>query len=155
MPPVPVSSIPVPTDRSAPDRSAPHGSFRWSCEPDWPDSLRLQLVGELDLDGIEELRLALLAAEDPARLLIVDLAGLDFIDCAATACLFRVAVHLFRTGRRVLLAGGHGQVARLLDLTGIPPGVEQLPDVPHLRLASGPRARAGSSASSEGVGVAF
>jgi anti-anti-sigma factor len=150
MPPVPVSSIPVPSDRSA-----PHGPFRWSCESDWPESLRLQLVGELDLDGIEELRLALLAAEDPARLLIVDLARLDFIDCAATACLFRVAVHLSRTGRRLLLVGDHGQVARLLDLTGIPPGVDRLSEVPSLRLASDPGARAGSSASSEGAGVAL
>ncbi len=143
MSPVRVSSKQFPVDRRG-----RRGPFQWSCEADAPDSLRLRLLGELDLDGIEELRVALSAAEDPVHL-TVDLAGLDFIDCAATACMFGVAIKLSRSGRKVLLVGDRGQVARLLDLTGLPAGVEPLSDGPHLSLVSGPWARAG-----RGVGQA-
>ena len=103
---------------------------------------------------MDDLRSAFAAADEPTRDLTVDLGGLDFIDCAALACLFRVAEQMSRSGRRLVLRGGRGQVARLLDLTGLPTGVERLSDGPRLRLVSGPWAREGSTASREGADVA-
>lgn len=119
------------------DGDGRHGPFAWSRRSEGADAVRLRLAGELDLAGVEELGLALQGAKDPARDLTVDLGGLDFVDCAALACLFRAALDLSRSGRRLILVGGQGQVARLLALTGFPPGVERLSDTPHLRLVSG------------------
>lgn len=138
MRPAPASPI-----DAAADRRPSHRPFTWNYVPCLG---LLRLEGELDLAGIEELRVALVAAEDPARALTVDLAGLDFIDCAALAGLFRLAGRMSRAGRRLVLAGDHGQVARLLDLTGLPAGAERLSDGPHLRLASGPWAGAEATA---------
>lgn len=138
MRPVPANPI----DVSA-DRRPRHHSFSWNYVPCLG---LLRLEGELDLARIEELRTALAAAEDPARTLTVDLAGLDFIDCAGLACIFRLAGRMSRTGRRLVLEGDHGQVKRLLDLTGLSTGVERLSEGPHLRLASGPWAGAGATA---------
>lgn len=131
MPAVPACSI---QPRS--DGRGRRGPFGWSCEPDGPGSARLRLRGELDLAGVEELCDALLLAEGLDRALTVDLADLDFIDCAATACLFRVAVRLSRAGRTLALVGDRGQVARLFDLTGIPPGAERRGERPRLSLLS-------------------
>lgn len=69
----------------------------------------------------------------------------------AIGCLFRVAIDLSRSGRKLVLVGDRGQVARPLNLTGLPPGVERLSDGPNLRLVSGPWARAGRTTSSQGA----
>lgn len=123
------------------------GPFMWSRRSEGPDAVRLRLSGELDLAAVEELRLALRGSQDPPRGLTVDLGGLDFVDCAALACLFRAAIELSRRGKGLVLVGAHGQVARLLAVTGFPPGVERLPDGPRLRLVPGPRAQGGAAAS--------
>lgn len=143
MRPVPASPIDV-----SPDHSPRHRPFSWNYVPCLG---LLRLEGELDLAGIGELRSALAAAEDQTRTLTVDLAGLDFIDCAALACILRHSRRMSRSGGRLVLEGHRGQVTRVLDLTGLSGGVERLSAGPGLRFTSGPCARPGPAASAEGA----
>jgi anti-anti-sigma factor len=110
---------------------------------DGPDSITLHLSGECDLAGGDELRAALDAATDSARTITIDLSELAFIDCSALACLTKVAARLADDGGKLILAGGSGQVSRLLELTGIPRGAERRADAAVLRLVAPDDADAG------------
>ena len=78
----------------------------------------LALRGELDITDAEELsaRLAAVVAREPW--VIVDLAGLAFIDCSSFRVLAGARDLARAAGGDVLLAGPRGSVARLLMLTG-------------------------------------
>jgi anti-anti-sigma factor len=97
-----------------------HRLFAWSSEAHGPRSARLRLRGELDLDGLGELRAVLPDAGDEIETLVVDLTNLDFIDCAAVGLLARAADRISHRGGTFRLVGARGQVARVLDLAGRP-----------------------------------
>lgn len=115
MPITPISSLRI----SREDRGG-HGPFSWSTEVRDPRSIRLRLCGELDLDGLEELDVALPDPDRLVELLVVDLSGLDFIDCAAVGRLRRTVDQISRRGGSVRLVGACGQTARVLDSVGLP-----------------------------------
>lgn len=87
-------------------------------------SASLRLTGELDLASRDELCASLLAAEESAAVVSIDLTDLDFIDCAGLAVLHDAAARAARSGRKLVLIGGSGQVQRVLDLTGWPASAE-------------------------------
>ena len=97
-------------------------------------SVSLRLVGELDLVSRDELCAALLAAEDSAAVISIDLTDLDFIDCAGLAILHAAAARATRSRKKLVLIDGSGQVQRLLDLTGWPVGAERGRRAPSLEL---------------------
>lgn len=78
----------------------------------------LALRGELDVTAVAELSSELADVMSRGRWVIVDLAGLSFIDCASVVVLARARKRMRLAGGDVLLAGPRGAVARLLLLTG-------------------------------------
>ena len=75
------------------------------------------LRGELDLVDAASVAVALTAAAAREREIIVDLAGLEFIDCSGVAALVRARKQARHAGGDLLLAAPQQQVLRLLTLT--------------------------------------
>ena len=82
--------------------------------------LTVRLRGELDLteaDRLRELMTGLMAREP--RVLVADLSGLTFIDCAGLSVLARAHRRQEAHGRRLLIYGPQPLVRRVLALTGM------------------------------------
>lgn len=80
----------------------------------------LTLSGELDLScaGKLERHLAEIEAEHPDRILI-DLAGLEFMDSSGLAVMIRANQSAQANGHRLCLRPGSLQIQRLFELTGV------------------------------------
>src|SRR5690349_7030861 len=80
----------------------------------------LRLQGELDASNRDRLHCAISGAlESHPPLLVVDLSGLDFADCAGLSVLVWAHKRLAGCGHRLVLTGAQPVVARLLHLTGL------------------------------------
>jgi anti-anti-sigma factor len=108
-------------DRRSPGRPSPQApvcGLRVQRHRDWTAVL---LRGELDLDWRQRLERRLSAELERGKPLIVELAGLDFIDVSGLRALQR----LVREGRaaappvEIELHGARGQVARLIERLGL------------------------------------
>jgi anti-sigma B factor antagonist len=75
------------------------------------------LSGELDVADAARVVAALAVTVAPQREIIVDLAGLEFIDSSGLAALIRVRKQARHAGGDVLLAAPQHQVLRVLALT--------------------------------------
>ncbi len=75
------------------------------------------LRGELDVADAATVGAALAAVAAREREIIVDLAGLGFIDCSGVAALVRARKHARDGGGDLLLAAATQQVLRVLTLT--------------------------------------
>ena len=76
-------------------------------------------VGDLDLNSMAPVRAALDGAlESGVRLLVVDLAGVDFCDSSGLNLLLQVRIEAEQAGVRMRLAALNGQVSRVFELTG-------------------------------------
>jgi anti-anti-sigma factor len=84
-----------------------------------PGGVRVALTGDCDLAVRDEMSAALLAAVHDAELVVVDLAGVEFLDSSGLHGL--VAAHHEARGRggRLYVENPTGAVAALLDLTGV------------------------------------
>jgi anti-anti-sigma factor len=78
------------------------------------------LIGELDTTGAVTTAAAVAALASAGHRLIIDLEGLEFIDCHATWELLVVRQAVRQAGGDVLLAAPHGPVLRMLTLIGVP-----------------------------------
>jgi anti-sigma B factor antagonist len=79
----------------------------------------LLLQGELDLSTKERLRCAISGAlRHCPRVLVLDLSGLDFIDCGGLSVLVWAHKRLAGQERQLLIAGGKPVVRRLIHLAG-------------------------------------
>jgi anti-anti-sigma factor len=78
----------------------------------------LKLFGELDVASSAVLEDEL-ARMDSGELVIVDLRELEFIDSSGIGVLVRAHQKAHAEGRRFALVQGEGQVAQLLQLTGL------------------------------------
>jgi anti-sigma B factor antagonist len=79
----------------------------------------LRLQGELDASNRDRLHSAISSALENHPLLVVDLAGLDFTDCAGLSVLVWAHKRMAGCGHRLVLTGAKPNVARLLHLTGL------------------------------------
>jgi anti-sigma B factor antagonist len=80
----------------------------------------LRLQGELDASNRDRLHSAISSAlENHPPLLVVDLSGLDFTDCAGLSVLVWAHKRMAGCGHRLVLTGAKPAVARLLHLTGL------------------------------------
>jgi hypothetical protein len=113
-----MSGSPSPSLEAPPGGRFGSGVFRCQLAPDDVQSVSLRLFGELDLATRDVLRAALLAAEESAAVVTIDLAHLEFIDCAGLATLAEAAIASeglertpFSRGRRLGPQGArpHGQ----------------------------------------------
>jgi anti-sigma B factor antagonist len=75
------------------------------------------LRGELDVADAASVAAALVAVAARAPEIIVDLAGLEFIDSSGLAALALARVQARRAGGDLLLAAPHDQVLRVLAVT--------------------------------------
>lgn len=102
----------------APDSLAPE-SFRCVLQHSGRDAAWLTLSGELDLAAAPFFAPRLEYALAGARLVIVDLRRLTFMDSAGLAVIVTGHRRARRSGRRLVLIRGLGQVDRLLQITGL------------------------------------
>jgi len=75
------------------------------------------LRGELDVGDAASVAAALTVVAASERQIIVDLAGLEFIDSSGLAALMRVRKHARHAGGDLLLAAPQQQVLRVLGVT--------------------------------------
>jgi anti-sigma B factor antagonist len=76
------------------------------------------LSGELDVSGSADAASAIASRTAQARIVIVDLSALDFIDCSSLGALLRVQRIARQAAGDVQLAAAQAGVQRLLTLTG-------------------------------------
>jgi anti-sigma B factor antagonist len=86
---------------------------------DEADRVRVALVGECDLHVREELIATLLAAVGRAPVVVVDVAGLDFLDSSGVHGLVVAHRAAKESGRKLFVVNPGGAVAAVLDLTGV------------------------------------
>ncbi|MGW3041978.1 STAS domain-containing protein [Kitasatospora sp. NPDC001159] len=97
---------------------APPGRFIVEASP-WAEGTVLALYGELDLDSVAGLRAALdPALDEPATVVVVDCAGLEFCDSSGLNALLRAQARAADDGSRIELARPRSLVLRMLELTG-------------------------------------
>jgi anti-sigma B factor antagonist len=80
----------------------------------------LRLQGELDASNRDRLHSAISSAlENHPPLVVVDLSGLGFTDCAGLSVLVWAHKRLAGCGHRLVITGAKPTVQRLLHLTGL------------------------------------
>jgi anti-anti-sigma factor len=98
-------------------------STRWA---ETGGSIRVFLAGELDLAGRAHFESALADAQGDSNRVLVDLGALTLIDCSALSVLFTAAERSRREDGLLILVSPRGQVRRMVELVGAPPGVAVL-----------------------------
>jgi anti-anti-sigma factor len=78
------------------------------------DPPMVSVVGEVDLSTRDQFADVLVAALVPGRDLVVDCAGIRFIDASGIAVLLKVARAI--SGGRLRLVDAHGSLAHVIDL---------------------------------------
>jgi len=79
----------------------------------------LLLQGELDLCSRDRLRRAISSAlKHGPRILVLDLSGLDFIDCSGLSVLVWAHNRLAGQGRQLVITGSKPMVRRVICLAG-------------------------------------
>ena len=99
----------------------PHGDWpsfgcRWRLEGNAAASVRVS--GELDVATAPELEAALDEALGYARLVLVDLSELSFLDSSGLHVILNASTRARAAGARMLLTGASEQVEALLEITG-------------------------------------
>lgn len=93
-----------------------HFEVKTSAEP---GRVVVALAGECDLAAQDELTSALLAAVTSAKVVIVDLGALDFLDSTGLHGLVTAHHTARQDGNHLYLVNAAGAVANVLDITGI------------------------------------
>jgi anti-sigma B factor antagonist len=80
----------------------------------------IAITGELDLAATPELStVMLMATRAPGPLVVLDLAGVEFIDSSALGTLLKVSGEIESAGKRLRVVCGGGPVRRLLEMTNL------------------------------------
>lgn len=79
----------------------------------------LVLTGELDLATVPELESALEKAEKESLSIVLDLSGLQFVDCSGLHSFVSAAQRITNAGGELKLIAGPAHVQRLFSLTGV------------------------------------
>ncbi|MCL8207577.1 MAG: STAS domain-containing protein [Actinomycetia bacterium] len=108
------------TGRGSSAREAGGAGFRWRVAVS-DDAVVVRLEGEFDLAVADALREALdaLVAKHPEQDLVLDLAGVSFIDSSGLGVILGRHRRLQARGRRLLLAGVGPQVKGILTTAGL------------------------------------
>jgi anti-anti-sigma factor len=96
--------------------------FACSCTKDGLDAAWVHVGGELDIATTPQLERTL--DESQARLVVLDLRELAFIDCCGMYAIVRAGIRARQAGRRLVLARVPSNVDRILALTGSSDQVE-------------------------------
>ncbi|MET9181090.1 STAS domain-containing protein [Kitasatospora aureofaciens] len=99
-------------------RASAPGVFTAQASP-WAEGTVIALYGELDLDSVTELNEVLRPAlAEPATVIVIDCAGLEFCDSTGLNALLRAQARAVDDGSRIELARPRPLVLRMLELTG-------------------------------------
>jgi anti-anti-sigma factor len=96
--------------------------FACSCTNGGLDAARVYVGGELDIATTPQLERTLAASQ--ARLVVLDLRELAFIDCCGIHAIIRAGIRARQAGRRLVLVRVPANVDRMLTLTGSADQVE-------------------------------
>lgn len=89
------------------------------------------MSGEFDLAGVDAFERHLHGDDDPkAKTTIFDLRLLQFMDSSGLRALIRAEADLRAEGVRVVVITGAGQVAELLEMTGVADRLELADEIP-------------------------
>ncbi|MFD8702776.1 STAS domain-containing protein [Kitasatospora sp. NPDC059648] len=100
------------------DRVSAPGVFAAEASP-WAGGTVVVLYGELDLDSATVLNEVLQPAlAEPATVIVIDCAGLEFCDSTGLNALLRAQARAVGDGSRIELARPRPLVLRMLELTG-------------------------------------
>jgi anti-anti-sigma factor len=83
------------------------------------DTHRVRAVGELDIATVEILEKAVLDVEDGARVIVLDLSGLSFIDSTGLRLMINLTERYAAEANRLQVIAGSPAVERLLDIAGL------------------------------------
>ncbi|MDQ6804670.1 MAG: STAS domain-containing protein [Actinomycetota bacterium] len=107
----------LPSSSPYPAEAAPPG-FQCACSPGGSGSVRVRVAGELDLSTAPLLEQTLRRAERRARLIVLDLRELTFMDSAGLHVIVNASIRASQSRRRLVLVRGPSQVDRLFTMTG-------------------------------------
>jgi anti-sigma B factor antagonist len=95
------------------------------------DAVLVSARGDLDLAATEpaERELQIAEGESPS-LIVIDLAGVDFIDSSGLRVLLMAAERAGEAGRRFVVARAGGQVSKVIEMTGSDELLELVTDLP-------------------------
>jgi anti-anti-sigma factor len=82
------------------------------------DAAWIDVTGELDIAAAPRLEQTLLEARARARLVVVDLHHLTFIDCAGVHAVVDAGAQALLEGRRVIVTGASPTISAVFSLTG-------------------------------------
>lgn len=88
------------------------------------DAAWVHLAGQLDIATTPQLRQTLLAPQLQARMVVLDLRELDFIDCAGVHAIVDASIRARHAGRRLVLLRGPPSVDHTFTLVGISDDLE-------------------------------
>lgn len=108
----------VPTDVVPGRTNALPPAFVCSWTNGGPDAAWVHVSGELDIATTPQLDRTLRAPELQARLLVLDLRELAFMDSSGVHVIVDASLRARRVGRRLLLLRGPPNVDRMFALTG-------------------------------------
>lgn len=81
-------------------------------------SVRMILTGEIDISSVNLLARGLATLSHTADNIVIDLAGVTFLDSTGVGALVVAHRRATATGRSLTVVNAHGIVRRVLDLTG-------------------------------------
>lgn len=80
----------------------------------------IAITGELDIAATPELStVMLMASRSPGSLVVLDLAGVEFIDSSALGTLLKVGGEIESAGKRLRIVCADGPVRKLLEMTNL------------------------------------
>jgi anti-anti-sigma factor len=85
----------------------------------WPGCIEIEVEGELDLAVSDQLRAALERAQEESCHVLLGFGACSFIDSSGLAVLVAAGRSLADHDRQLLLYEVHGQVRRMLSVTGL------------------------------------
>jgi anti-sigma B factor antagonist len=99
-------------------------AFVCSCTDGGLDAAWVHVAGELDLVTAPELERTLHATQQQARLVLLDLRELTFMDRAGVHTIVNASINARKLARRLVLLRGPPNVDRMFTLTGSSDAVE-------------------------------
>ena len=103
----------------AADRCVASQPFECSWRPGGSDAAWVHVAGEMDLANTPELRRALRDAQLYARVVVLDLREVAFIESSGVHVILDAAANVEPGNGRLILVRGPAQVDRVLALTGV------------------------------------
>ena len=95
-----------------------------------PGQAVVSVAGDVDMHSVSRLRAELVRlSEAPARQLVLDFSGVEFMASAGVHVLLELSARLEAAGGSLALACAHPMVARVMSLTGADERVPMLPSV--------------------------